>query len=172
MIALNGFIALSVAAMMSPFLKEITLFFKKPFIKIHHYFVAVGLLLVTLHPVGVVIQALNPALLLPNFGSLYLFLFYGGSEALVAVYVAFGAVLLRKKFTVHWRIFHALMYVALFFGVVHATLSGIDFQNVYLTVVYDGLFGAVLVSFGLKRWQFHQLKARMKKYSAKLNSHV
>jgi hypothetical protein len=95
--ALNGFIFLSVAAILTPFIKEITLFFKKSFIKVHHYFAAAGLLLITLHPVAVAIQALNPALLLPNVGSLFLFLFYGGSTALIAIYVAFWAVLLRKK---------------------------------------------------------------------------
>lgn len=158
--ALNGFIALSVAAMMTPFLKEVTLFFKKSFIKVHHYFAAAGLLLITLHPVAVVIQALNPMLFLPNVRSLYLFLFYGGSVALISIYVAFGFVLLRKKFTSHWRPFHALMYVALFFGVVHANLAGLDIQNVYLMVIYDGLFAGVVVTFVLKRWQFYRIKAR------------
>ena len=160
--ALNGFLALSIAAMMSPFLKEITFFFKKSYTKVHHYFAATGLLLITLHPIGVVIQALNPMLLLPNLGSLYLFLFYGGSIALIAVYAAFGAALLRKKINSYWRPFHALMYVALLFGVIHANLAGLDFQNVYLTVTYDGLFVGVLVAFGLKRWQFYRMKARMK----------
>ena len=95
--ALNGFIALSIVAVLTPFIKEVTLFFKKSFIKIHHYFAAFGLLLITLHPISVVIQALNPVLFLPNVGSFYLFLFYGGSIALIAIYTAFGAVLLRRK---------------------------------------------------------------------------
>jgi DMSO/TMAO reductase YedYZ heme-binding membrane subunit len=100
---------------------------------------------------------------LPDFGSFYLFLFYGGSVALIAIYAAFGAVLLRKKAVAYWRPFHALMYVALFFGVVHANLAGIDLQNVYLTVIYDGLFAAVLAAFVLKRLQFYRIKARKKK---------
>jgi methionine sulfoxide reductase heme-binding subunit len=158
--ALNGFIALSIAAMMSPFLKEITLFFRKSFVSVHHYFAAVGLLLITLHPIGIVILALNPILLLPNFNTLYLFLFYGGSIALLAIYIAFGAVLLRKKFNFHWRTFHALMYLALFLGVIHANLAGLDFQKIYLMGIYDGLFAGVLVAFGLKRLQFYRIKAR------------
>ena len=72
LLALNGFIALSVAAILTPFIKEVTLFFKKSFIKVHHYFAASGLLLITLHPISVVIQALNPALFLPNVRSFYL----------------------------------------------------------------------------------------------------
>jgi hypothetical protein len=82
---------------MTPFIKEITLFFKKSFIKVHHYFAAAGLLLITLHPIAVVVLTLSPTILLPNFASIYSFFFYGGSIALIAIYVAFGAVLLRKK---------------------------------------------------------------------------
>src|SRR5665647_1433794 len=44
--ALNGFIALSIATMLTAFLKEVTLFFRKPFTRIHHYFAAVGLSLI------------------------------------------------------------------------------------------------------------------------------
>ena len=166
LLALNGYLALSVAAVMTPFLKEITLFFKKPFIKVHHYFAAAGLLLITLHPISVAVQALDPTVLLPNFASLYSFFFYGGSLALIAIYVAFGAVLLRKKAVVYWRPFHALMYVALFFGVVHANLWGAvggDLENPLLMVVYDGLFAAVLAAFVLKRLQMYRIKARRKK---------
>lgn len=163
LLALNGYVALSVAAIMTPFIKEIALFFKKSFIKVHHYFAAAGLLLITLHPIAVVFLTLSPTILLPNFASIYTFFFYGVSIALIAIYVAFGAVLLRKKVVAYWRYFHALMYVALFFGVVHANLWGMDFQNVYLTVIYDGLFAAALVAFGLKRLQFFRIKTRRKK---------
>jgi len=161
--ALNGFIALSIAAILTPFIKEVTLFFKKSFIKVHHYFAASGLLLITLHPISVVIQALNPALFLPNVGSFYLFLFYGGSVALIAIYTAFGAVLLRRKAVAYWRPFHALMYLALLFAVIHGNLAGYDFQNVYLMAIYDGLFVAVIFAFVLKRFQFYKIKAQRKK---------
>ena len=142
------------------FHKRGKLFFKKSFTKVHHYFAAAGLVLITLHPIAVSIQALNIAILLPNLRSPYLFLFYGGSVALISIYIAFGAVLLRRKINAYWRPFHALMYMALFFGVVHANLIGFDLQNIYFKVVYDALFAGVLVAFGLKRWQFHRIKAR------------
>jgi hypothetical protein len=40
LLALNGYVALSIAAVLTPFIKEVTLFFKKSFIKVHHYFTA------------------------------------------------------------------------------------------------------------------------------------
>ena len=97
LLAINGFIALSIATILTAFLKEVTLFFKKPFTRIHHYFAAAGLALITLHPIVLAIQLLNPAVFLPNLNSLYLFLFFGGRQALIIIYIAFAAVLLRKK---------------------------------------------------------------------------
>src|SRR5665647_563461 len=160
LLALNGYVALSIAAVLTPFIKEVTLFFKKSFIKVHHYFAAAGLLLITLHPISVAILSMNPGILLPNFASLYSFFFYGGSIALIAIYIAFGSVLLRRKVVAYWRYFHALMYVALFLGVVHANLWGFDFENGFIVVIYDGLFAAAIAAFVLKRWQFYRIKQK------------
>jgi hypothetical protein len=163
LLALNGYIALGIAAMMSPFLKQITLFFKKSFTKVHHYFAAVGLLLITLHPITVFISALTLSVFLPNFSSLYLFFFFGGIEALILIYVAFGAALLRRKINAYFRIFHAFMYLALFIGVIHANLRGTDFQNIYIQIAFDAIFASALFAFGLKRLQFYRIKSRVKK---------
>lgn len=161
--ALNGFIALSIATMLTAFLKEVTLFFRKPFTRIHHYFAALGLVFITLHPIVLALQMVNPAVFLPNLNSLYLFLFFGGRQALIIIYVAVVAVLLRRKIMAYWRLFHALIYVALFFGIVHANLSGTDFGNWVILSVFNGLFGAALAAFAWKRWQFYKMNARRKK---------
>ncbi len=163
LLALNGYIAIATAAIITPFIKALTRFLRKPFTKVHHYFAAAGLALITLHPVAVVVETMEPALLLPNFASLQLFFIFGGSVALIAIYVAFVAVLLRRRFVTYWRPFHALMYVALFFGVVHANLLGEDLQSLPLRLIYNGLFAATLVGFALKRWQFHQVRVQMQK---------
>jgi hypothetical protein len=168
LLALNGYIAVSIAVIMTPFLKEITLFFKKSFVKVHHYFAAAGLLLLTVLPIAVLIQGLstnyvNWAPFVPNFTTLYLFFFYGGSIALILVFAAFGAALLRRKIPAYWRPFHALMYLALFFGIIHANLIGIDFGNLYIKIIFDGLFVTALAAFVLKRWQFYRIKAKAKK---------
>jgi DMSO/TMAO reductase YedYZ heme-binding membrane subunit len=170
LLALNGYIVVAVAAIITPFLKEITLFFKKSFTKVHHYFAITGLLLITLHPTVVSIQALNAAVILPNFGSLYLFFFTGGVIALVLVYVAVGAAVVRRKIAAFWRPLHAMMYLALFIGVVHANLRGADFPNIFFQIIYDGLFTATLVAFGLKRWQFYRIKNRKNKLTSQANN--
>ncbi len=163
LLALNGYIALSIAAIMTPFLKEITLFFKKSFTKVHHYFAAAGLLLITLLPIAVFIQTFDPSIFLPNFVSLYFFFFFGGFIALIFIYVAFVAVLLRKKIVAYWRSFHMLMYLALFIGIVHANLRGTDFQNLYIQIIFDSLFVGALAAFVLKRVQFYRIRMKVRK---------
>jgi hypothetical protein len=55
------------------------------------------------------------------------------------------------------------MYVALFFGIIHADLSGRDLlNNPAIFVAFNALFGSVLVAFGLKRLQLYRLKAKRK----------
>jgi predicted ferric reductase len=160
---INGFIALSIATIITAFLKEITIYLKKPFLKVHHYLAAAGLVLITLHPIMLAIQFLNPAVFLPNLQTLYLFLFYGGRQALIIIYIAVATVLLRRKIAAYWRWFHALMYVALFFGIIHANLSGTDFiLNPIVMVALNILFGAAIFAFAIKRWQFYRVKKRKK----------
>ncbi len=168
LLALNGYIMLAVAAIMTPFLKEITLLFRKSFVKVHHVFAAAGLVLITSHPIAVSIQALNLSVLLPNFESLYLFFFFGGVIALILIYGALFAAFLRKRIVNYWRPFHALIYLALFVGVIHANFRGIDFSNIYFKVIYDSLFAGAFLAFGLKRWQFCRAKNRV--HNNNLNS--
>jgi len=57
--ALRGFLALAIAAILTPFLREIMKVFGKSFLSVHHTFAAVGLLLPTMHPVPLAIGAMN-----------------------------------------------------------------------------------------------------------------
>ena len=95
--------------------------------------------------------------------SLFLFFFFDGIIALILIYVALGASLLRKKIITSWRLFRILIYLALFIGVIHANLRGTDFQSVYIQIVYDALFAGALLAFCLKRIQFYRVKLRTNK---------
>lgn len=162
LLALNGFIALSIAAIMTPFLREIRSIFNKPFLQIHHSFAAVGLVLITLHPIVLSIQTLNLSVFLPNFSSVYSFFSAGGRQALIIIYIAVGFVLIRRKIPKYWRVMHALIYIALFFGIIHGNLLGSDFQNSVISIIYNALFVAVLAAFTIKRVQLYRLKGRIK----------
>jgi predicted ferric reductase len=159
---LLGFISLSITVILTAFLKEVTLYFKKPFLRIHHYFAAVGLTLITLHPIALAIARLNPAVFIPTVGSLDAFIINGGRQALIILYIAFVAVLLRRKIPKYWRPIHALMYLALFFGILHADLIGTDFENLYILITFNALFAATIAAFIIKRYQSYQLKQKIK----------
>ncbi len=163
LLALNGFLLLSTAAIMTPFLKEIRDIFNRSFLQVHHSFAAVGLVLITLHPIILSIQTLNPLVFIPNLSSVYAFLSGGGRQALIIIYIAVASIIMRRHIPKHWRLMHALIYIALLFGIVHANLLGSDFQNFLVSVVFNSLFGAVLVAFAIKRVQLYRLKRRISK---------
>jgi DMSO/TMAO reductase YedYZ heme-binding membrane subunit len=167
--ALLGFMSLSIAVILTAFLKEVTLYFKKPFLRIHHYFAALGLTLITLHPVAFAILRLNPAVFIPTVGSLEIFLINGGRQALIIIYIAFVAVLIRRQIPSYWRPIHALMYIALFFGIVHANFIGTDFENLYILVTFNALFAASIAAFIIKRYQTYRLKQKKKQASTSKN---
>jgi DMSO/TMAO reductase YedYZ heme-binding membrane subunit len=156
--ALNGFLTISIATIMTPFMKEVKSSFDTPFVRVHHSFAAVGLALATLHPVAYAIQTLDPAVFVPNFQSWNLFWALGGRQALIIVYIAAIAAFFRRTAPRYWRPIHALMYVALFFAIVHANLLGEDFQNIVISVVFNSLFAASIVTFCLKRMQQYRIR--------------
>jgi DMSO/TMAO reductase YedYZ heme-binding membrane subunit len=164
-----GFIALAIATIMTPFLKEIGKTFGKPFLKMHHLFGIGGLILITLHPVTLAIQRMNLAIFLPDFSSWYQFWLLGGRPALILLYIALIGVVLRKKIKV-WRGIHTLMYLMLFIGYVHGILIGTDFQNVGIVIIFSLLMAASIGALILKRIQLHQLAKKRNTNAQKKNN--
>jgi len=158
---LYGFLFLSVATLTAPFLKEITQAFGKPFLKVPHSFSILGIIFVTLHPIFNAIQRLSLSVFVPRFDSWNLFWLLAGSPAFIILYVAVLAALLRAKAPKYWRAFHALMYVVLLFGIVHANLIGDDFQNLGIMLIFNALFIASLAGFAFKRYRSYQLKRKI-----------
>ncbi|MCX8150057.1 MAG: hypothetical protein N3D85_00910 [Candidatus Bathyarchaeota archaeon] len=159
--ALNGFMALSLATILTPFLKEIKAIFGQPFIKVHHSFAAFGLVFVTLHPLLLAISASNFGVFLPNFSSWYTFWALGGRQAFIIFLVALSAVLVRRKLIRYWRMFHVLMYLVLFFAIVHGNLIGTDFENPLISLTFNALFAVSIGAFILKRFRNMQIKKTM-----------
>jgi len=158
LLALWGFLALSIATLLTLFLRQITEVFGRPFLSVHHTFAAVGLLLPTLHPVTLAIGSLNPAVFIPVFSPWERFWALAGRPALYLLYIAFAAVILRKYIPKYWRWVHGLMYVVLLFAVVHGNLIGTDFENPVIWTIFNALFILVVAAFILKHWQKVQKK--------------
>jgi predicted ferric reductase len=150
---LYGYLFLSVATLTTPFLREVTQAFGKPFLKVHHSFAILGIIFITLHPIFNAVQSLSLSVFVPRFDSWDIFWLLAGRPAFIILYIALVAAILRAKAPKYWRAFHALMYVVLLFGIVHANLIGDDFQNLGIMVVFNALFLASLASFMLKRYR-------------------
>ena len=159
--ALYGYLFLSVATLTTPFLREVTLAFGKPFLRVHHAFAAIGVVLITLHPIFFAVQQVSLAVFIPSFKSWSSFWMLAGRPALIIIYIAVFAAFLRTKALKYWRSFHALMYVALLFGIVHGHLMSDDFQNPLIAVIFDVLFLLSLGGFALKRYLTYQNRRRL-----------
>lgn len=160
--ALWGFTSMAIATIMTPFLREVTKNFGKPFLKVHHLFAFSGTALITLHPIVLAIERLSLTVFLPNFESWYLFWLLAGRPSLIILYIALLGILFRKKIKA-WRAIHALMYPMLLMGYVHGVMIGTDFQNVGILIIFTILFALAMVAFVLKRYQVYKLQKAKKK---------
>lgn len=151
--ALWGLLAMSIAAVMSPFLAEIRRVLGAPFLRVHHVFAAVGLAAITLHPILVAVRSGSLDVFLPVFPFLERYAPNAGRIALPLIYIAVVAALLRTRFS-EWRYFHLIMYLALVLGLLHGVVfSDWFFGSVFLSVLYLGLGVAIVAAFVLKRWR-------------------
>lgn len=168
-LALYGYLFVSLTALTTPFLKELVLAIGKPFLKIHHTFAVLGVVFITLHPIFYAINSLSFSVFIPNFDNWTVFWTFAGKPAFYIFYVAVFAAVLRKKAPMHWLPFHTLMYVVLFFGIIHANLLGINFQNMGIAAIYDALFAASMAGLALKRYQNYKIQKARKETSLKKN---
>jgi len=158
--ALYGYLFLCVATLITPFLKEVTQVFGKPFLKVHHAFSILGIVCITLHPVFNAVQRLSLSVFVPRFDSWERFWMFAGRPAFIILYIALFAAILRAKAPKYWQPFHALMYVVLLFGIVHANLIGDDFENLGIMIIFNALFLMSIASFALKRYKNYRARLR------------
>ena len=161
--ALFGFFSLSVATIITPFLTEVARAFGRPFLRVHHVLAAVGISLITLHPVLNAIDRLSLLVFIPVFDSWLGFWAFAGRPAFILFYVALVAALLRSRVPQYWRPFHALMFIVLLFGIVHANLIGEDLQSLGIMIIFNSLFVASIASFVFKRYRNYKTRKKYEK---------
>lgn len=88
-----------------------------------------------------------------------------GRPALYLFYIGLGAAFLRIRIPKYWRDFHALIYIVLFFGIVHGNLLGEDFANLGIKITLDALFVASMIGLGYKRYTNYRVKRRNNRLS-------
>lgn len=160
--ALFGFTAMFIATTMSPFMVQLYKIFGKPFVKLHHLYSISGLIMVTLHPVVFAIFVMNILVFIPDISSWISFWELAGRPALIIIYIAALAAVLRTKMKKYWKFFHYLNYIALIFAYVHGVLIGTDFQNPGIFILFTIMLVISLGTFGFKRYQTYQRKEKLK----------
>jgi hypothetical protein len=136
---LIGFASLFVSVIMSNFFEEYKEKNKKNLFS-HHLFSIIGIVLITLHPVILAINKADIGVFLPKIDSWEIFWELAGRPALILLYIGFVTGILLKLYKKSLRALHMIVYIALFFGLVHATLIGTDFQNPYIMFIFVVLF--------------------------------
>ena len=149
--ALLGIVTLYLAAMTSVLGPWIWAIFGRSSKTIHHWLSISGIVLISLHPVIQLLQNLDFGIFLPSFDSLEVFLELAGRPALILIYVALTAVLLRKSIPRYWRAFHVLTYIALIFGIIHGMLLGSDTQSTVMKILLEAMGTSLIAAFIFKR---------------------
>jgi sulfoxide reductase heme-binding subunit YedZ len=153
--ALLGYLAVFLSILSSATMKQMHRVFGRPFVKMHHVLTVTGLILMTLHPLGVALDWKSPQVLLPRFDSWSIFLQWGGPPAWYLVGLASLAAVLRKTIGKHWRVVHFLNYVAFLLGTVHAIKIGTDLQRGVVRAALVILALVVVATFIQKRFRKH-----------------
>jgi len=149
---LYGYFGMSVSTMMTPYLKGLRQAFGKNFVEVHHVTAVIGFGCITVHPIIYLIQTMDATIFLPRLDSWIAFWTMAGAPALILLYIALVAAFLRTRITRYWRYLHALMYLVLTFGIIHADLIQADFaQSPVLLALYNIIFGIVVFTFVIKR---------------------
>ena len=160
--ALLGFTSMFIASIMTPFMVQIYKYFGKKFIKIHHFFSIIGLILVTIHPVAFALYRMDVAVFVPVFYPFYDFWLLAGRPALILIYIAVVAGILRNKIPKYWKQLHFLNYVALFFGLIHGILIGTDFKNPAILILFTIMTICAFCGLIYKRYTIYKRKKKSK----------
>ena len=142
--ALIGYFCVFGAILTSAYLRQVVLWFGRPFIKVHHILSISGLVLVTIHPLAVAWQALSLRVFVPAFDSWYRFFALGGRPAWYLMGVATLAAVLRGMNGRNWRWLHTLNYLAFWLATAHGILIGSSVQNWPMRAVFGAMALIVL----------------------------
>jgi methionine sulfoxide reductase heme-binding subunit len=156
--AVLGYLTVFLATLASNYMRELTRFFGRAFVKVHHVASYTALVALLVHASSVAWRAGGLNVFVPLVSSAQAFFSQGGRVALLLIIIAAAVALLRKKIGKSWKMIHWLNYVAFLLGTVHAQMIGRNFQHLAVRIVSAVMAVGVVTVFVLKR----QTEARRK----------
>ena len=160
-LALLGYIAVFLAIVSSYYKRQVMKIFGRSFVNAHHILSVTGAVLLTLHPIGVAWDELDPSVFLPVFFPFYDMLRFGGRIAWYVFAVGALSAVWRKTIGRRWRTIHDFNYLAFAFGTVHANLIGANFEDWPVRIVSIAMFIVVAVLFIRQRIEARRRQAEI-----------
>jgi len=160
--ALLGYLGVFLAALSSNYMRELTRYFGRSFITVHHIVSVTALVALTVHAVSVAWQMRSAAAFLPRFDSWQLFFALGGRPAFWLLAIAALTALFRTAIGKNWKVIHWLNYVAFALGTIHAQMIGSSFVHLGIRIVAWVLLAVLLGVFVWKRTRKQRALAKAK----------
>jgi hypothetical protein len=151
--ALLGYLCVFLTSLSSLYMRKLSQFFGRSFIKTHHIIAVTGLVLLFTHALFNALSAETLAVFVPEFESFYEFLEHGGRPALWLITIAAVAALFRTRLGRNWRIIHWLNYLAFLIATFHAFSLGTDFRYLIVRIAALLMVCWLVVGFVMKRVQ-------------------
>jgi len=148
---LTGLSSLFIAIILSSFVKQSKAIFGVVYLKIHHFFSILGLVLISLHPLIMMVDFGTTRILIPNFSSWNAFITNGGRFAIYIIYIAALAAVLKKKIIKYWKSIHTLLYPAFLLSAIHGIYQGSDLRNPILYYLLLTMIILVVINFLFKK---------------------
>ncbi|MBN1249441.1 MAG: ferric reductase-like transmembrane domain-containing protein [Anaerolineae bacterium] len=158
--ALLGYLMVFLAAVSSNYMRELTRYFGRRFVQVHHVASVTALVALALHATSAAWRAGSLNQFVPQFGSLRQFLSLGGRPAFWLIAITSLTALLRASIGDSWKTVHWLNYLAFLLGTVHAQLIGPNFQHLGVRIVSIVMAVAVVAVFALKRLEVYRRNQR------------
>lgn len=160
-LALLGYIAVFLAIVASSYKRQVMKVFGRSFVDAHHILSVTGAVLLTLHPIGVAWDELDPTVFIPVFFPFYDMLRYGGRIAWYIFAVGALTAVWRKRVGRRWRTIHDFNYLAFVFGTIHANLLGANFLDWPVRIASMAMLLVVAVLFVRQRIEARKKQAEI-----------
>ena len=126
--AVLGYLCIFLAVLSSNYMRELTNYFGRPFIRVHHIASLTALAALIVHAVTVAWTWKMPTVFIPSVNTPQALAFWLlAIAALVAMF--------RKVIGKHWKVIHWVNYLVFLMGTLHAQTMGANFQHLGVRIL-------------------------------------
>jgi sulfoxide reductase heme-binding subunit YedZ len=150
--ALTGYLCVFLAVVSSNYMRELTRYFGRPFVSIHHIASLTALTVLATHALTVAWTWKMPTVFIPSAKTPQAFAFW-----LLAI--AALAAIFRKAIGKRWRYVHWINYVVFLMATLHAQTLGANFRHLGIRIISACMAFIVVFLFIWKRTEKRRRKA-------------